>query len=161
MARQVGGIDLVSAAERGNGRLIAMAPRRFTLAEAREMVPQIERLVTTIAERKEQIMQTHALVEAVRRSAGADGSTIDSDTAELERRARTLTAQIRELAGELQGTGVRVKDIDRGLIDWTAMHEGHEVYLCWQRGEPTVEWWHEIADGYAGRQRIEVGEWAE
>ncbi len=138
-----------------------MAPRSFTLSEAREMVPQITRLLSEIAEHKEQLLQTRALLEAIRRSAGADGSTIDRDPATLERRERRVTAQIRELARELQGTGVRVKDINRGLIDWTATHDGHEVYLCWQRGEPTVEWWHEIADGYAGRHRIEPGEWAE
>ena len=125
------------------------------------MVPQIERLVTMVAERKQQMVQTRALIKAVRRSAGADGSTIETDTGELERRARAVTAEIRELARELQGTGVHVKDINRGLIDWTALHDGHEVYLCWQQGEPTIEWWHEIADGYAGRQRVDAGEWAE
>ena len=124
------------------------------------MVPQIERLVTTIADRKQQIVQTRAMIEAVRRSAGADGSSLDSDTTGLERRARTVTGEIRELARELQETGVRVKDLSKGLIDWTAFHDGHEVYLCWQRGEPTIEWWHEIADGFAGRQRIDAGEWA-
>lgn len=138
-----------------------MAPRSFTLSEAREMVPQIERMLSEIAEHKEQLIRTRALLEAFRRSAGADGSTVDSDPATLERRERRVTAQIRKLARGLQATGVRVKDINRGLIDWTAMRDGHEVYLCWQRGEPTVEWWHEIADGYAGRQRIEPGEWAE
>ncbi len=155
-----GRIESAAVAESNNGRLVAMSSRHFTLTEAREMVPQIERLVTSIADRKQQIVQTRALIESVRRSAGADGSAIDSDTTDLERRASTVTGEVRELARELQETGVRVKDINKGLVDWTTIHDGHEVYLCWQRGEPTIEWWHEIADGYAGRRRIDADEWA-
>jgi hypothetical protein len=28
------------------------------------------------------------------------------------------------------------------------------VYLCWRYGEPSVQHWHELEGGFAGRQRI-------
>jgi hypothetical protein len=28
------------------------------------------------------------------------------------------------------------------------------VYLCWQLGEPRVNFWHRIEDGFAGRKAL-------
>ena len=71
-----------------------------------------------------------------------------------------LEGQIAELIEHIQRQGVEVKDIRRGLVDWRAERDGRVVYLCWQYGEHTVSWWHELADGFAGRQPIVVSEWA-
>ena len=139
----------------------AMKSVQFTLYQARKTVPEIERLLVMITDHKEQIMQTHALIDSMRRSVGADGTIVDSDTSKLEHRTRELTSNLKRLTIELRDTGVHIKDIDRGLIDWLAVHDGHEVYLCWKRGEPTIEWWHEINDGYAGRRPVVPEEWLE
>ena len=41
-----------------------------------------------------------------------------------------------------------------GLLDFSALKDGREVYLCWQHGEGDIAYWHEVEDGYAGRQPI-------
>jgi hypothetical protein len=52
--------------------------------------------------------------------------------------------------------GILIKGIDEGLIDFPHIREnGDEVYLCWKVGEDKIEYWHDIADGFAGRKRIE------
>jgi hypothetical protein len=48
-----------------------------------------------------------------------------------------------------------VRDIDRGLIDFPAIRDGQEVYLCWELGEDRVAWWHELDAGYGGRQPLD------
>jgi hypothetical protein len=40
-------------------------------------------------------------------------------------------------------------------VDFPALREGHEVYLCWQQGEERIDFWHEKDAGFAGRQPIE------
>ena len=62
----------------------AMKSVQFTLYQARKPVPEIERLLVMITDHKEQIMQTHALIDSMRRSVGADGTIVDSDTSKLE-----------------------------------------------------------------------------
>lgn len=53
-------------------------------------------------------------------------------------------------------TGVQIKDVNLGLLDFSAMRDGHEVYLCWQYGEGEIAYWHEVDAGFAGRQPIDT-----
>jgi hypothetical protein len=62
--------------------------------------------------------------------------------------------EVRRLLLALQEAGLVVRDIERGLIDFPAILEGREVYLCWQLGEDEVAWWHELEGGYGGREPI-------
>ena len=50
--------------------------------------------------------------------------------------------------------GVILKSAEDGLVDFFARHEGREIFLCWQIGEPCIQHWHEIEDGYQGRRHI-------
>jgi hypothetical protein len=47
-----------------------------------------------------------------------------------------------------------LRDLDRGLIDFPAVREGREVYLCWVDGDEDLSFWHELDAGYAGRQAL-------
>jgi hypothetical protein len=47
-----------------------------------------------------------------------------------------------------------VKDLDRGLVDFPALHRGEEVLLCWQVGEGEVAYWHGLEEGFAGRKPL-------
>jgi hypothetical protein len=55
---------------------------------------------------------------------------------------------------QLEELDVVVRDLERGLIDFPAVRDGEEVYLCWIDGEPEVAFWHGLDAGYAGRQPL-------
>jgi hypothetical protein len=55
----------------------------------------------------------------------------------------------------LEEAGIVIRDIDRGLIDFPAIREDREVYLCWELGEDEITHWHELDAGYRGRQPLE------
>lgn len=55
---------------------------------------------------------------------------------------------------EILALGVEIKDFDRGLCDFPHLRDGKVVYLCWQRDESNIEWWHEVEAGFAGRQPL-------
>jgi len=55
---------------------------------------------------------------------------------------------------DVQATGVIVKDLDSGLVDFPSVREGENVLLCWQLGEDEVAFWHGYDDGFAGRRPI-------
>ncbi len=63
--------------------------------------------------------------------------------------------KLEALIHRIQETDVLIKDINSGLLDFPALKEGREVYLCWQYGEGEIAFWHEVEAGYAGRQPIE------
>jgi hypothetical protein len=41
-----------------------------------------------------------------------------------------------------------------GALDFPALIDGDEVYLCWLLDEPAVDHWHAIEAGFAGRQPL-------
>ena len=56
--------------------------------------------------------------------------------------------------GELQAMEIVLRDLDRGLVDFPALRDGQEIYLCWEEGEVEIGFWHDTESGYAGRQPL-------
>ena len=55
---------------------------------------------------------------------------------------------------EFDERGIVLRDLDRGLIDFPAIREGREVYLCWVDGESDIGFWHDLDAGFAGREAL-------
>jgi hypothetical protein len=55
----------------------------------------------------------------------------------------------------IQRRGVVIKDVAGGLLDFPSERDGRPVFLCWKPGEPAVGFWHDVEEGYAGRQPLE------
>lgn len=86
-----------------------------------------------------------------------DEDGAEQPTPEVQRdlaRFRGLVEALREQIEAIQETGCVIKDIEVGLVDWPALHQGREVLLCWKYGEPEVGFWHELTTGFAGRRPI-------
>jgi hypothetical protein len=77
-------------------------------------------------------------------------SDVSDAAAEVERASRDLMGAV----DELQGLGVLVKDLDRGLVDFPCIHRGREILLCWELGEDEVAHWHGLEEGFAGRKPL-------
>lgn len=64
----------------------------------------------------------------------------------------SLLAAARELADE----GVLLRDPRTGLIDFAARaSSGRPYWLCWMWGEPEIDTWHWVEDGFAGRTPVD------
>jgi cellulose biosynthesis protein BcsQ len=53
---------------------------------------------------------------------------------------------------------VRVRDLERGLVDFPSLVDGQPALLCWQVGEERIEYWHGPDDGFAGRRPLPLDE---
>jgi hypothetical protein len=60
-----------------------------------------------------------------------------------------------EIVNRIQDSGVVVKDLDVGLVDFPSLLDGEEIYLCWKLGEEHVGFWHGIDEGFAGRKPLD------
>jgi hypothetical protein len=65
-----------------------------------------------------------------------------------------VSFDVKEAIAELEEQGIVLRDADRGLIDFPALHSGREVLLCWQLGEESLAWWHLPEEGFAGRRPL-------
>ena len=68
--------------------------------------------------------------------------------------ARSLV-ELSRAAGELEAVEIVLRDVERGLIDFPAMRDGVEVYLCWLvDDEESIGFWHAPEAGFAGRRPL-------
>jgi hypothetical protein len=125
-------------------------PRFFTLTEANQALKVIRPLMDEVMLIRQRIRANQPEVWlAVEKSAGNGGSPLLSKLVlEFEK--------FDELIHRIQDTGAQIKDINIGLLDFSANRDGREVYLCWQHGEEDIAFWHEVDAGYSGRQPIEL-----
>lgn len=129
------------------------ATRTFTVEQANRMLPLVRRIVRDIVD-------THrAWSSAVKAYENAATWTrADSQAAQLtplENDVRRLATEIEGYLGELRELGVEFKGFDQGLVDFPCERDGRVIYLCWKLDEDEVRFWHEVTDGYTGRQPIE------
>jgi hypothetical protein len=134
----------------------AVPKRLFTPAEANtalEEVRPVAELLVAVRTRMRELVETQSrLVTAIGGNGGGYAATdLNVAQAELEQ----LDAQAASLIEQLDELGIVVKDLDLGLLDFPALRDGEEVELCWQVGEPSVEHWHPVEAGFAGRKRID------
>lgn len=137
--------------------------RTFTLEEANALIPRVTAAFT----------RTTQLVGAARRLAAnlhakgirparpgqlPDPAAVAHDpalAADLAL-ATSLAEAALEEARALERMGIVVRDIERGLIDFRSVLDGQrDVWLCWQLGEREIRWFHDLDEGFVGRQPIE------
>lgn len=126
-----------------------MTPRLFTLAEARSILRTIRPLIAEILEIHKRIVeQDPGLWAAMQRSAGNGGSR------ELSALSQEF-ARLDRLVHDVLDSGVEIRDLGAGLIDFPARLEGRAIYLCWKFDEVDILYWHDTASGFAGRTPID------
>ncbi len=124
-------------------------PKYYTPKQANEALPIVRPIIDEMMQIAERIRAHQPEIwDVVQKSAGNGGNPALSKLLPDFDRLDILLHQVQDL-------GVEVKDLTIGLIDFVALYEGREVYLCWQFGEESIKYWHEIETGFQGRQMID------
>ncbi|MGI0005012.1 MAG: DUF2203 domain-containing protein, partial [Nitrososphaera sp.] len=56
----------------------------------------------------------------------------------------------------LEATGVSIKSVEEGLLDFPSKRFDEEVWLCWKAGEDEIKFWHGKDEGFMGRKPLET-----
>ena len=121
--------------------------RHFTRAEANALLPRLSDLLSQLRASKDELTDTEAH-EALSEAAPANGG------GEEGKQVGVAFLEVRRLLGTIEQAGIVLRDIDRGLVDFPAVIDGQEVYLCWELGEDDVGYWHDLDAGYGGREPL-------
>ncbi len=65
-----------------------------------------------------------------------------------------VLVQLSRALAELDAVDVVLRDVERGLVDFPAIRDGEEVYLCWLLEEDRIAFWHDPDAGFAGRRPL-------
>lgn len=134
-----------------------MADRTFTLQEAQDLLPVLESLLRSAIDGKQLIEAVDAeFQELTQRVFMSGGMLVNIVRAARRKAEREKAAQrVKDAIAEIDATGVQVKDLDIGLLDFPCEVEGRIVLLCWKLGESGITHWHTTSDGFAGRRPID------
>lgn len=121
--------------------------KHYTREEARELLPQIRHWLETLEQLRVDLEKSDRRLASMMAGGNDIGGTAGNKW------VRVL-AEIRELLREFERREIIIKDLERGLVDFPAMIGEKEVFLCWEKDEEDIEYWHDIDSGYAGREPL-------
>jgi hypothetical protein len=137
------------------------APKRsrkkkyFTVAEANATLPLLRSILRDVTELAHDLAERHERLSRVQPPArGHLGEAYREELLEMQAEFERGQERMQEFIEELHHLGVELKDRTTGLVDFLAVMDDHEVYLCWRLGEAEVGHWHELDAGFAGRQKL-------
>jgi hypothetical protein len=150
--------------------------RFYDIDAANAAVPELDGILGVLAEQRAELVRlrdevltagsgagdgaTTAVADRASRAAEAldvNGSGDDPivDDLRLTRlRMQGLIDQMAAGVARIDGLGLTLRDIEHGLVDFPALVAGRQVWLCWQRGEAAVGWWHGLDSGFSSRRPL-------
>ena len=132
--------------------------RRFTLQEAQSLLPRVSSLMHEAVAVKAECQQAEDSIEGLAQKVMLYGGMIvDRERARAVRQRRDDTLErLKGIVERIQENGCVIKDLDKGLVDFPTLFHGQEVYLCWKMDEPSINFWHGVDEGFAGRKEIDA-----
>lgn len=124
--------------------------RTFSPGEANALLPTISGLVAELLRVRREAAIARLELEATKRepaSAGLRESALARDVGALQERVIALIEKI-------HAAGCVVKDVDLGLVDFPCEVSDETINLCWKYGEPSIQYWHRMEEGFASRKPL-------
>jgi hypothetical protein len=122
----------------------------FTREEAEALIPELERVFAAILE-----IAARAEMKAAELRRRVESGRDDEALSAIERsQLQFMASQINERLQEIVALGALPKGVEPALVDFPAVIDGREAYLCWRLGEKTLTHWHGRDEGFSSRKPL-------
>ncbi|MYB30475.1 MAG: DUF2203 family protein [Cenarchaeum sp. SB0663_bin_5] len=119
----------------------------FTVTEANDILPEVVKKFEMILAKKSSISRAQAILES------ATNASLSDFILAKQQLNRAITEYYLAIQ-TLEDTGVIIKSIEQGLLDFPAKMFDDDVWLCWKYNEETVSFWHEKDSGFINRKPL-------
>jgi hypothetical protein len=130
----------------------------FTVEQADRLLPSLEAILREMDHRSLRLREVLELIVDAEEYWGDRIADPDVEGREkygdLLRERDGVQASLREDIERITAVGAVLKDYQQGLVDFHGTVEGRLVFLCWQRGEPAVRFYHPLGSGFTGRRPL-------
>tara|TARA_Y100000590_G_scaffold463070_1_gene628858 strand:- start:5209 stop:5610 length:402 start_codon:yes stop_codon:yes gene_type:complete len=123
----------------------------FTVQTANEALPSVIQKFENAKKQKVEVMKTEQQLQITL----SDIHTFEQSV-ELKQKLNQEMTKLYKSIEELEATGVVLKGLDQGLLDFPSKRFDDDVWLCWKEGEKEIKFWHEMDTGFNGRKPISV-----
>jgi len=125
----------------------------FTTNDANQILPEVIKKFETALKKKNEVSKLEQKLQVILASTNKFDEYIP-----IKQQLNTAITQFYESSEILEKTGVVIKSIDQGLLDFPSKRFDEDVWLCWKYGETEIKFWHEIDSGFLGRKPIDVSD---
>jgi hypothetical protein len=125
----------------------------FTANEANKALPDVIKKFEYALKKKNEVTK---LEQQLQLSLSTTNSFEEYVT--LKQKLNSAIIKFYESVEILENTGVVLKSIEQGLLDFPSKRFDEEVCLCWKYGETEIKFWHEKDSGFMGRKPVEVSD---
>ena len=123
----------------------------FTIKSANDMLPTIIEKFQKIKQGKNEIEKMEQKLQM-----NLSGTSNLDDYVTLKQNLNASVTRFYSSIEELEKTGVVLKGLEEGLLDFPSKKFDDEIWLCWKEGETEIKFWHEKDVGFNGRKPIDV-----
>jgi hypothetical protein len=122
----------------------------YTPQTANKALPEVRRLFSNILMYKKQAVALQEQIEMVIQSGGQFEQFVKK-----KQELNAAVSNYYKAIEQLEATGVVIKDVEQGLLDFPSRRFDEEVWLCWKAGETEIKFWHAKDEGFNGRKPLE------
>ena len=123
----------------------------FSVNDANKILPIVIKKFNYAKKAKAEVMKMEQqLTSEMTPTISLEGYNIN------KRKLNSLITKFYQSIEDLENTGVSLKGLDEGLLDFPAKRFDEEIWLCWKEGETEIKFWHEKDSGFMGRKPISV-----
>ena len=123
----------------------------FSVNDANKILPSVIKKFDHAKKIKIEVMKMEKQL-----SSGITPVTSLEEYSMIKRKFNSLVTEFYQSIEDLESTGVVLKGLDEGLLDFPAKRFNEEIWLCWKEGEKEIKFWHEKDSGFMGRKPISV-----
>ncbi len=125
----------------------------FTTKDANLILPDVIKKFKIALEKKNEISKLEQKLQMMLSTANRFDEYIP-----LKQQLNSVITKFYQASENLEKTGVVIKSIDQGLLDFPSKRFDEDVWLCWKYGETEIKFWHEKDSGYMGRKPVDVSD---
>ena len=131
--------------------------RLFTLTEAERARRELEPFLIEAIGARKKLNELEVELGAVSTRILLMGGMIVpyAKLAEKRMEHQSLAEVMKSNLERILSTGCVIKDLDVGLLDFPAIIDNEEVYLCWKLGEDRIRFYHRQNEGFSGRKPLD------
>jgi len=123
----------------------------FSVNDANEILPLVIKKFNYAKKAKAEVMKMEQqLTSEITPTTSLEEYTVN------KRKLNSSITKFYQSIEDLENTGVSLKGLDEGLLDFPAKRFDEEIWLCWKDGETEIKFWHEKDSGFMGRKPISV-----
>jgi hypothetical protein len=143
--------------DKNEGEEREQEPRMFTLPEAERARKEIEPFLVEAMDCRKKLAGLETDLSAVSARIMMMGGVIVpyEKLATLRVEHQQLAETMKTALNRILETGCLIKDLEVGLLDFPALINNEEVYLCWRLGEDRIRFYHRQDEGFAGRKPLD------